>query len=110
MDVVTKGLMGLTGACARCHDHKFDPIPTKDYYSLHGVFASCQEPQEDPLLADPEKNPNYKDFQAEVEKIEQEVERYKKSEAARLLAGMLEKSGDYLLAVHESLHTTDAKK
>jgi uncharacterized protein DUF1553/uncharacterized protein DUF1549/cytochrome c len=110
IDVVTKGLMGLTGACARCHDHKFDPIPTKDYYSLHGVFASCQQPEEEPLLADPEKNPNYKDFQAEVEKIEQEVEKYKKTEAARLLGGMLEKSGDYLLAVHESLHTTDAKK
>ncbi len=38
IDVVTKGLMGLTAACARCHDHKFDPVPTKDYYSLHGVF------------------------------------------------------------------------
>jgi len=37
IDVVTKGVMGLTAACARCHDHKFDPIPTKDYYSLHGI-------------------------------------------------------------------------
>lgn len=49
IDVVTKGLLGLTVACARCHDHMFDPIPTKDYYSLHGVFASCVEPREKPV-------------------------------------------------------------
>ena len=43
IDVVTRGLMGLTVACARCHDHKYDPIPTEDYYSLYGVFRSCTE-------------------------------------------------------------------
>jgi hypothetical protein len=42
VDVVTRGLLGLTVACARCHDHKYDPIPTKDYYALAGVFASTQ--------------------------------------------------------------------
>jgi hypothetical protein len=40
VDAVSRGLLGLTVACARCHDHKFDPIPTKDYYSLAGIFAS----------------------------------------------------------------------
>ena len=40
VDVVSRGLLGLTVACARCHDHKFDPIPTEDYYALAGVFAS----------------------------------------------------------------------
>ena len=40
IDVVTKGFLGLTVSCARCHDHKFDPIPQEDYYSLHGIFAS----------------------------------------------------------------------
>jgi mono/diheme cytochrome c family protein len=50
IDVVTKGLMGLTVTCARCHDHKFDPVPTKDYYALHGVFASCVEPKDEPIL------------------------------------------------------------
>jgi len=40
VDAVSRGLLGLTVACARCHDHKFDPISTKDYYGLAGVFAS----------------------------------------------------------------------
>lgn len=43
IDVVCRSTMGLTVACARCHDHKYDPIPTADYYSLYGVFDSCYE-------------------------------------------------------------------
>ena len=42
VDVLTRGVLGLTVACAQCHDHKYDPIPTKDYYSLMGVFRSTQ--------------------------------------------------------------------
>jgi hypothetical protein len=42
VDTVCRGLLGLTVACARCHDHKFDPIPTEDYYALAGVFASTR--------------------------------------------------------------------
>jgi hypothetical protein len=40
IDVVSKTFLGLTVACARCHDHKFDPIPTADYYSLAGILHS----------------------------------------------------------------------
>ncbi len=43
IDVLTRGTMGLTVSCARCHDHKFDPIPTQDYYSLYGVLAGTTE-------------------------------------------------------------------
>ncbi|MEX2112664.1 MAG: PSD1 and planctomycete cytochrome C domain-containing protein, partial [Pirellulales bacterium] len=46
IDVLTRGTMGLTVTCARCHDHKYDPIPTEDYYSLYGVLASSIEPAE----------------------------------------------------------------
>ncbi|MEZ6127832.1 MAG: PSD1 and planctomycete cytochrome C domain-containing protein [Planctomycetaceae bacterium] len=48
IDVLARGTMGLTVACARCHDHKFDPIPTADYYALYGVFNSSDEPGNDP--------------------------------------------------------------
>jgi mono/diheme cytochrome c family protein len=40
VDTLCRGFLGLTVACARCHDHKFDPIPQQDYYSLAGIFAS----------------------------------------------------------------------
>src|SRR6185369_8614599 len=43
IDVVTRGTMALTVACARCHDHKYDPIPTSDYYSLYGVFHGSDD-------------------------------------------------------------------
>jgi len=40
IDVVSRSVLGLTVSCARCHDHKFDPIPTTDYYALAGIFTS----------------------------------------------------------------------
>jgi hypothetical protein len=42
VDTTTKAFLGLTVGCARCHDHKYDPIPTKDYYRLVSVFASTK--------------------------------------------------------------------
>lgn len=58
IDVVFRGMMGLTVSCARCHDHKFDPISAEDYYALYGMFSSSQEQQDDDLplrLIDKEK-------------------------------------------------------
>ena len=49
LDAVSRTFLGLTVSCARCHDHKFDPITTEDYYGLAGVFASSQL-DERPLL------------------------------------------------------------
>ena len=45
LDTLGKGVMGLTLGCARCHDHKFDPLPTRDYYSLLGIFTSTRTMQ-----------------------------------------------------------------
>ena len=42
IDAVTQAFLGLTVACARCHDHKFDPIPQRDYYALAGIFRSTE--------------------------------------------------------------------
>ncbi len=50
IDVITRGFLGLTVSCARCHDHKFDPVPTADYYSLYGILGSVQEPLDLPEL------------------------------------------------------------
>lgn len=48
LDVTTRGLMGLSVACARCHDHKYDPVSQADYYSMYGVFLNTEEPGGDP--------------------------------------------------------------
>ncbi len=42
IDSLTQGVMALTVSCARCHDHKFDPIPQRDYYAMAGIFLSCE--------------------------------------------------------------------
>ena len=68
VDNVSKAMLGLSVACARCHDHKFDPIPNQDYYALYGIFASSRYP-----FPGSEKNHRQKDLiprvQAEYDKI-----------------------------------------
>ncbi len=73
IDVTSKAFLGLTVSCARCHDHKFDPIPTADYYSLYGVFANTQEPgsvfQEPTLQTMVRKTPELVDYVAKAEAL-----------------------------------------
>ncbi len=56
INVFSKAFLGVTVACARCHDHMFDPVPQADYYAIHGVFASSEEPSEDakPIIFKPD--------------------------------------------------------
>jgi hypothetical protein len=72
IDVVTKGFLGLTVTCARCHDHKFDPIPTKDYYALFGVFSSCYEPEIEPVILRNVGGPEYHDYYTNRMALEQQ--------------------------------------
>jgi hypothetical protein len=53
VDAVSRGILGMTVACARCHDHKFDPIPTKDYYAMLGMFASTMRAERPMFEVDP---------------------------------------------------------
>ncbi len=77
IDVVSRGLLGLTVTCARCHDHKFDPIGSDDYYALYGVFASSTEPAELPLLAQPDAaSPESADFERKLKDRRQAREDY----------------------------------
>ena len=101
IDVVTRGTLGLTVTCARCHDHKFDPIPTRDYYSLHGVFASSQEPSELPLLSELHDSPEYQDYLKQREKIQSEIEDFKLKQVEKFMDGLRQHVGDYLFGAHE---------
>ncbi len=66
IDVVCRTTQALSVGCARCHDHKFDPIPTADYYSLYGVFAGSLEKAI--TLGAPNKTKEFEAYQAELRK------------------------------------------
>ncbi|WP_165252116.1 PSD1 and planctomycete cytochrome C domain-containing protein [Paludisphaera soli] len=96
IDVVTRGLLGLTVACARCHDHKYDAIPTADYYSLYGVFAGAEAPLELPLLDDPAKTPDRKSFEDAAAAKRAEVGKFLDDQYALLSEEARKRAGDYL--------------
>jgi mono/diheme cytochrome c family protein len=100
IDVITRGLLGLTVSCARCHDHKFDPIPTRDYYSLYGVLASSVEPTVPPLFEDPPQTEAYAAFATELATREKKLTDYVEGKFAALLAGARSRVAEYLLAGH----------
>jgi cytochrome c553 len=74
IDVVTKAFQALTVSCARCHDHMFDPIPQRDYYSLHGIFASCMEPRELPIIDGPIDKTAAKEYWAKRTELQTKLE------------------------------------
>lgn len=57
IDTIGRGVLGLTLSCARCHDHKFDAVPTADYYSLYGILASSSDPLDLPEVGTPSSTP-----------------------------------------------------
>ncbi|MGE5193429.1 MAG: PSD1 and planctomycete cytochrome C domain-containing protein [Deltaproteobacteria bacterium] len=99
IDVVTRGLLGLTATCARCHDHKYDPIPTDDYYSLYGVFASSVEPADLPQIGPPAMNEAYRAYEQELSKREAAVEAFVSEKLAALVDELRAHATDYLVAV-----------
>lgn len=103
IDVVTRGLMGLTVACARCHDHKYDPIPTEDYYSFYGVFDSSTEPSEPPILKGPgEPTPEGdEDYRKRIAEEEAKVAAFLDETRAAKVRDLRERVGEYWLAAFE---------
>ncbi len=100
IDVVTRGLMGLTVTCARCHDHKYDPIPAKDYYALYGVFASCAEPTVPPLYQPPPQTEEFAKFEKELKEREKKLTDFVKAKHEELTRGARHRVAEYLLAAH----------
>lgn len=101
IDVVTRGTMGLTAQCARCHDHKYDPVSTAEYYSLYGIFASSQEPAEKPLLGIKPDEASHAVYLAEKKKREDELEKYRVDQLDKQIALLRKRTADYLLAADE---------
>lgn len=96
VDATTRGFLGLTVACAQCHDHKYDPIPAQDYYSLLGIFNNT-ELQETPLV--PQKV--VEEWQARQKGIDiarKELREFNDRQTVEVSEMLAARSSDYLLA------------
>ncbi len=82
VDALSRGMMAITVACAQCHDHKFDPIPTKDYYSLLGIFRNTKLDQHP--LASPDVVAEHKRRKEELESQEKRLKEFLDEQASRL--------------------------
>jgi hypothetical protein len=96
VDVTTRGFLALTGACAQCHDHKFDPIPTKDYYAMQGVFSSTKRAEYE--LAPAEQVKAYKAQEKRVNDVRKRIETFLKAQAEELAEMLASESPRYIRA------------
>jgi hypothetical protein len=115
VDVVSRAFLGLTVACARCHDHPFDPIPTDDYYSLAGIFFSSHILQDPgpktngpPMLRIPlmtlEEKTKRDQYAARVSELEKEIKQLRDVRQAAVAKVLLPQTSRYLTAAWEYRH------
>ena len=104
IDVVMRGTQGMTMACARCHDHKFDPLATAEYYSLYAIFNSSQEPKELPALKPFARTKETDEFDAELATRQKKLDDFIQSRYE--LSYSLEKTAAYLNLAQESFKDT----
>jgi mono/diheme cytochrome c family protein len=107
IDVTSKAFLALTISCARCHDHKFDPILTKDYYSLASIFASTRSFKKiegtvsqfyvEPLVPR-DVYEKYEEFQKKISTKKTEIEWIIQQEAARYAGRLSRHLANYMVA------------
>ncbi|NQV24415.1 MAG: DUF1553 domain-containing protein [Rhodopirellula sp.] len=97
IDTLTRGFLGLTVSCARCHDHKFDPIPTQDYYSLAGIFRSSK--LHNAPLCRPEEVQTYNDGQQRIKSTDADLKKFLADEKATAAETKVGEIAKYVEAV-----------
>ena len=116
VDAVSRGLLGITVGCARCHDHKYDPIPTRDYYALAGVFLNT-EYHEYPL-APKAIVEDYKAQEKQLKKKKEMLAEFEETESRQLAETLVFQTSKYLQAAwkvtgeskQDKLKVVDAEK
>ena len=100
LDVIFRGTQGVTIGCARCHNHKFDPVPTSDYYALYSIFNNSREMTDPPVIGKPADQAAYARFVHDVQVRQKELDDFIVQQRERMLPGLrsAEKVAQYLLA------------
>ncbi|MEZ5403925.1 MAG: PSD1 and planctomycete cytochrome C domain-containing protein [Bryobacteraceae bacterium] len=96
VDVTSKVFLGLTVGCAQCHDHKYDPIPTRDYYSMLGIFKSSTV-TEYPLAPEAEVK-RYKEQKAKIDAIKETLDDFLVAEQKQLVDMLARHTARYMVA------------
>jgi mono/diheme cytochrome c family protein len=102
VDAVTRGMLGLTVACARCHNHKYDPIAQKDYYGLVSIFASSTY-KEYPLLS-PAATEEYKEKVTQEATLRAALRDYTSDLSKQLAGALAVQTSDYMVAAWHVLN------
>ncbi len=98
IDVAMRGIMGLTVTCARCHDHKFDPISQADYYGLYGVLRSTEEPLVSAALGDRVLHEEGEFFEQELARRRAHLDEFIRAKHSGMVQGARLRIAEYLLA------------
>src|SRR5262249_2044769 len=96
IDVVSRGFLGLTVGCARCHNHKYDPILTTDYYAMAGVFASTtykEYPQVPTSVVD-----QYTELEKRLKNKEKSMGEFLQTESKQLSESLTLQTSKYIQA------------
>jgi uncharacterized protein DUF1553/uncharacterized protein DUF1549/cytochrome c len=97
VDATTRGFLALTVACAQCHDHKYDPIPTRDYYALLGIFANTHLAEEP--IAPKETVEAWRAQKSNLDEKEKELKAFVDSQGQQLAEILAGQTAEYMLAV-----------
>ena len=107
IDATMRGFQALTVGCAQCHDHKFDPIPTEDYYSLLGIFNSS-EIDEFPL-AEEETVEEYEQWKERLEDERDALDEFLESQRRQLVRVLAGQTASYIVAAWRVLGTGEGE-
>ncbi len=107
VDVTTRTFLGLTVACARCHDHKYDPIPARDYYSLAGVFKSST-PYQYPLAPE-ESVKTFKDREKNLAELKESIDDFVQKQSTQLADVLASKTSSYFVAAWKGTSGAEEK-
>ena len=107
IDVVTRGLMGLTVTCARCHDHKFDPIPTADYYALYAAIAPSKSPPELPAIGAVTDEQARQQYERELADLKSKVQQFAREQNEVLRNRLRMQVGLYLAEIAKGIGEQD---